>query len=400
MSRTWRVWESSTTWLRGFPANALPSGLEASLRVLIRNGDFGLEVGGVVGSVPLANGDTLHIAPKVGPANFYRMLLTAEGLFEELRTPFEDFVSYGLEDESSFPQLVANAFVRELREVQSLGLRNTRTKVRAAGPSARGRILPLDTVLRLRLRSELPVVFEERVRDLDVAENRVLAAAGSIAASLIGSAIPAEKEFLQKFGQRFARPRTLQSDLSEINAGLASGRYMGARGYYVRALTFAKLLLADAGLSQDFDAVIGDALVVNTASLFERYVRHQLSERYMRDGKIIQKGGSPGQSLYTDGAISLNPDITISTGRGYVTVGDVKYKSLDAGDHYQLSIYMQNFGVTTGFLLFPALEGGRAGVAERRTSDRRKVYEICLPLDDLDATELQLHKLHEIIPLH
>ena len=139
-------------------------------------------------------------------------------------------------------------------------------------------------------------------------------------------------------------------------------------------------------------------MVVNTATLFEKYVRGRLAQRYSREGLVVRKGGTPEEFLYVDGTYGLYPDITIARGATYATVGDAKYKAPDAGDHYQLSTYMQAFGVEHGFLLCPVYSKDIVAVVPKVTYDRRKMFEVYLPLVDLDAAEKILNHLHEVVP--
>lgn len=401
--RIWTAAECSTTWLQGFPLGILPSVLESQARVVTRGQDVGLEIGGVIGAVPLLNGDTLHIVPKVGPANFFRMLLTAEGLGERAKRDFDGFASWSTEDSAdSVPALLARRFFSELALLDADGPRFGRSAERSNREGPSGKIRIRQTVYRLRLRSATPFVCVKRVRDFDIPENRVLAAAGWVAAGLISERTdlePWQSALVFKWRKAFHRPDILLDDLRETARGLANGAYGGPRGRYVQTLTLARLILGQAGLSQEGRTrVMGDTLLVNSATLFEEYVRAVLAMVCKPMGLTVTKGGSPVQALYVDGSFGLVPDIRVSRGLSTLALGDAKYKEPDAGDHYQMAAYMRSYGVSRAFLLCPDYGDAREAVTRRRASDGRTVLEIRLPLMNLNAAEELLANLHRILP--
>lgn len=401
--RIWTAAECSTTWLPGFPLGILPSALGSQARVVMRGQEVGLEIGGIIGAAPLLNGDTLHIVPKVGPTNFFRMLLTAEGLGDRARREFDGFTSWGAGDSSeAVPALLARRFLSELAMVDADGPRFGRTVERSNREGPSGKIRLRQTVRRLRLRSAAPFVCDRRVRDFDIAENRVLAAAGWVAAGLVSERAdlePWQSSLVFKWRKAFHRPDSLRGDLAETARGLANGEYGGPRGHYVHALTLARLILGQAGMSQEGRTrVMGDALLVNSATLFEEYVRSVLARACKAMGLTVTKGGSPVQTLYDDGSFGLVPDIRISRGLSTLALGDAKYKEPDSGDHYQMAAYMRSYGVSRAFLLCPDYGDAREAVTRRRAPDGRSVLEIRLPLWDLDASEELLANLHQILP--
>jgi hypothetical protein len=63
-----------------------------------------------------------------------------------------------------------------------------------------------------------------------------------------------------------------------------------------------------------------------------------------------------------------------------------------------MAVYMRSLNVGYGILLCPA-DDNLLDVRKFRTFDGGKVFEIRLPLSDLDATERMLGSLHELVPL-
>ena len=356
--RIWTAGECSTTWLQGFPLGIVPSALESQVRVITRGTDTGLEIGGVIGAVSLLNGDTLQIVPKIGPTNFFRMLLTAEGLCDRASRQSEEIASWGVEDApDAIPTLLARYFLSELALIDAEGPRFGRSVVRLMRESPSGKVALRPTSKRLRLRSSTPFVCDRSVRDFDVPENRVLSAAAWLAAGLIskkGALESWQSSLAFKWRKKFSRPDMLHDDLAETAKGLAVGTYGGPRGKYVHALTLARLILGQSGMSQEGRTrIMGDALLVNSATLFEDYVRAVLSRVCKPMGLTVSKGGAPVQFLYDDGSFQLIPDIRISRGLLTLALGDAKYKVPDSSDHYQMASYMHSYGVSKAFLLCP-----------------------------------------------
>lgn len=398
--KVWTVEESSTTWLPGFPLGILPSELASQVRSVTRGGEVGLEVGGVIGTTSLLNGDTLQITPKVGPANFFRMLLTAEGLFDKKREANRQFVSWGIEqDADAVAAVLGRRFLSELAQIEANGPRFERVNTRQLRESPSGKILLGPSVKRMRLHSSKPFECIRRVRTSDVPENRVLAAAARIAAKNLKVRENWQLELTFRWQRKFYRPSLLQADLAITAQRLAEGFYGGPRGAYGSGLTLARLILGQAGMSlEGRTRVLGDSLFVNSATLFENYVRAALAKVLKPMGLTVNKGGSPTQFLYDDGSFELIPDIRVSQGLDTLALGDAKYKDPDASDHYQMAAYMRSYNVSRAFLLCPEYGAAADQIRRHRTSDGRTVTVIRLPLRDLDATEALLADLRRIVP--
>jgi 5-methylcytosine-specific restriction endonuclease McrBC regulatory subunit McrC len=399
MPVTWQTVESHINWLEAFDPSWLPDGLTDHLRVLRRGQTLALEVGGIVGAIPLKNGDTLHVRPKAGPINLFRMLLVVEDLFEESRNHFREFVQYSSGGEST-PQLVADSFLIGLAEITARSLRFCRQRVTIRGDFAKGRLHIRDTRVEIARQHPQPVVSESWSRSYDTPENRLLAAAARHALAIASSGLaPPYIENAKKWIAKFPIKSNVHLDLAKVNEGLAKGVFLGSRGYYVRELLLAKILLGEHGLGQEgVTDVFGVGLLINSSHLFESYLRAVLARRYAKDGLIVRKGSSPAAHLYCDGSFRLEPDIVISRGAKPLLIGDAKYKVPQSGDHYQMAVYMRSLNVGYGILLCPA-DDNLLDVRKFRTFDGGKVFEIRLPLSDLDATERMLGSLHELVPL-
>jgi hypothetical protein len=196
---------------------------------------------------------------------------------------------------------------------------------------------------------------------------------------------------------RFPRSLDLAADLMTVEEGFAAGLYGGPRDYYRQALMLGRIILGSNGLGLSQDSTVeGDAILLNTASVFERYLRNVISEAYSGAGYVVTKGGIGTTSLYTDGSFELEPDINISKDGRTLLIADAKYKQPTSGDHYQMHTYLAVNGIKCGIILAPLYEGNEVVVREYSTSDRTIVREVYLPMGDLNTTEEFLGKIVEL----
>lgn len=382
------VVEESTTWLDTFDPSWLPSALHNDIQIVYRREKVGLKVGGVVGVVRLLDGRTLRIVPKVGEMNFVRMLTTCEGLQAELSDTELEPAGYGTTDHMGGMQLVARQFAARLMEIEERSLDFRRFRQKHSLNYAAGRVNPVQTVRRLRLRLDKPIVSESRVRSYDTAEHRVLAAASRQALALLSQPTSLEDEVLRSWWSRFGSDFQLK-DLAAVDRQIASQKRGGSRGYYVPALLLATVLLWQAGITADqTTSVTADATLIRSATLFERYLRKLLIDRYSPHGILVTKGaGLAETSLFSDGDIKLVPDYVFSKSGKILCLGDAKYKAPDASDYYQLACYLDRYKVSTGVLLAPDFERAELMRTRHDIPDGRTIWVVSLPLRDLDAIE-------------
>jgi hypothetical protein len=350
-------------------------------------------VGGVVGAVPLKNGDTLQITPKIGNFSFFRLLLRCRGLYSELQPSFSELADYAhAEDGGAVVWLVARSFGKCLVEVSKRSRRFDHKFRVQRGTFAAGQIYPVETTLRITQRADNPIVFGAHVREYSTPENRVLGKAAQICLPYLK---PAGDEYVKDTAAEWAKEFGHAFDLSdifEVDRWLLGRRLGGSRGYYVRALALAKVILGQAGLSGlDGGSVLAEGLLLNTPNLFEDYVRKVLVDSHKSSGIILTKGGGLGsQSLYTDGAFKLEPDYVFQNNGKFLLIADAKYKVPDSKDHYQMICYLSRYGVKTGVLFHAVFESRDARHVRHITPDGFVVWEIGLPLKELDSVEATL----------
>lgn len=383
------VTEGEIAWLTQLCPSDLPHPLPAQIKTHLRNEEVGIEAQGVVGAIPLRNGDTLQIVPKIGKVNFLRLLFKAEGVQPELNRSYDEFVTYSLDDERNVDAVVARYLFVSADEIMKRSLQCGTIKRRRLGLFAAGQIDAVATALNLAQRKLEPVAYIVREKTIDIAENRVITEAVVRAWVILSQ--PDKDIFApvyERWMARFHRPNDVQHDLWEVERGFAERRYGGARGYYQKALMLAQIILGSSGLGfYDAAMVEGDAILLNTAAIFERYVRNVISEKYSDSGYVVTKGGSGISSLYTDGSFEIDPDIVISRDGKILLIADAKYKIPTADDHYQMISYLQVKGVRSGLLLAPLYDGQDVRVREYATTNRTFVREVYLPMKNLPETE-------------
>lgn len=380
MSRVWTAQEQSTTWIESFEAAWLPDSAQDKMRVFsARNGQItGLEIGGWVGSVQLLNGDSLHVQPKIGPAEFFRMLAIAEGL--DSRIFDEGLVEYGNTENPVSLSLTLKPFLNSVRRVSASSKVFEWTK-RSVVSDSRPQALDLvATTTRIVNRRSQPFVGSVFDRTTDISANRAIAAASAVLLSQFANSLEShELRLLRSWSMLGWADKKLIQDIHSVRNSLASGEYLGSRGYYHQALQLSLIVLGNSGYGLDGkDDSRGAARLINSADIFEKFVRHVIRESVNDLGLVVRKERASARFLFEGGISGIEPDILISRGTKIVLIGDVKYKSATSSDFYQLVAYLDNYGLDHGLLIdaSPDASGHRELL---RTPSGKSIHRISLP---------------------
>jgi len=385
-----RAKENELTWLDELNFDAIPQNLPNGIKIHQRGKLIGVEAQGLVGSLPLLNGDTLHITPKVGSVNFLRLLFRAGGNQKNLLAEYESFVQYFLDPESQVDFLVAKNLLVAADEIIRRSPLQERVSRRTRGPYLQGRIETVATSLNIARFQDDPVVSHVKRKTVDIPENRVLTEAVIRAWIIvqdkdISNSLQTIKD---RWTRRFPRSRNIIEDLDNVERGFSSGRYGGSRDYYRKALMLAQVILGSQGLGLHEGATVdGSAFLLNTADVFEKYIRNTIAESHLDSGYLVSKGGIGSLSLYTDGSFMLEPDVFVSKSGRPILIADAKYKKPDSGDHYQMQVYLRAHGISSGLLISPSFDGTDVNIKEYATSDKIIVREAYLPMQNLASTE-------------
>ena len=392
--------EEQDCWLPGIQINELPNSLPSSIRLLVRGNEVGIRASGVVGALPLLNGSTLQILPKIGIANFFRLLIKSEGGQSALDREFHEFVSYSTEAGESLSTLVCRSLFRSLDAILANGPSFDRLQVTRRGDYAVGSLLPVETALSLAIKTSDPIHYRTKERSLDTPENRVLSAAMHRAWSMLSLSDRSEfTRIRSKWHNRMPSAGNNPVDLQVVEERFCGGKYDGARDYYRRPIMLAKVILGLDGVALGEEAsVSGDATLINTADVYEKYLRNLIRELLTSNGYVVSKPTHDAISLYTDGSYALEPDVLISRGGTAKLIVDAKYKTPSAADHYQMQAYLNAYGLKNGVLGAPSSDGSEPRSYERMTPHGLIVHELEISLEDLEATEAYLHQsLHHLL---
>lgn len=394
--KTVLVQEGAITWDDSIKLENLPTPLPSGIRLLSKEGKIGIEVQGLAGAIPLTDGSTLRILPKIGNVNFFRLLFLAEGNQKELNREYQEFVAYSLTEEASIEQIAARQLLQTISEILRRSPMVARRSAIVSSSFSRGKLLPVATALKMAQKNSFPVVSSTKIRSVNTPENRILTEACRRAYSMISSVDQViHKTTHSRWLDRFPRSNAIEVDLEKIERKFAKNGYGGPRGYYQKALMLARIVLGTHGFSNSADQshVLGDAILINTADIFEKYLRRIIQYTHEANGYIVTKGDVGSESLYTDGSFSLEPDILIEKNGKVVLVADAKYKSPTGPDHYQMYVYLKRYSAKCGVLICPNFDSSEVRVREYLTPDKLVIRELHVPMDDLDRTEATLASL-------
>lgn len=383
------VKEGETAWFPNLRLDDLPDNLPAGVQILSKRGYVGLRVDGLVGAIPIGESGTLRITPKIGNANFFAMFFRAEGSLSEVENEFHKLVDYSFEAERSLEKVVARSLIYSASEIMRRSPLIKRIEKFEASSAATGAIDAVSTVKRLKTGSDQPVVSKRKIRSTNIPENRLISVALQRALPLLNELEKATlSPIVSNWIKKFPTSTEVLRDLEEVERGLAKNRYGGPRGYYQTALVSALIILGTSGLSlSGSESARGDAVLLNTADVFEKYLRNTLSSHYSKRGLLVTKAGLERASLYTNGSFSLEPDIVIYKDERLVLLCDAKYKIPTAADHYQMHTYLRSFKVKSGLLLCPNFESNHVEEKVFQSPDGSSVREIYLPMGDMEMAE-------------
>lgn len=375
-------------WVPDIDASVVPNPLPSGIELGLRSGVVGMRADGVVGSFRLLDGTQVDIAPKVGSANFLHMLSVAEGLEQILHDMPP--VEYGIHSETAPVALYARPLFTYSDRILRASPRFGRTREIRTSTEIQGRLDVRATAQRIFERRDDPMVSHYRERNWDQPENRVISEALHRAYEYLP---PQEQGLGESVLRRWKRVSGRSSDLSKDvrrTQELASRRAFGrSRSYYEPVINLALAVLGLQGVGATASSKVeAESLLMDSALVYERYLRRVIADHYSRFGYLVRDGRGSGTFLYTDHSRELAPDILASKGGRVALLADAKYKEPSSDDHYQMACYLERFGIDTGILLCPARgEGSSETDATHRQYNQRVTRVVRLPLTDLARCE-------------
>ncbi|GAA1347115.1 McrC family protein [Arthrobacter roseus] len=284
--------------------------------------------GSIIGSLSVA-GRTITVAPKI-PID--RVLFMTAFTADPYRWQ-EETASLGHTDDLVLG--LARLFIRSCDGVVARGLLRAYRQQHADLPYVRGRI---EWQRQMRRVLPVPLALTFRVHDDNVVENQIVRTSLAILRRLIQVSPEAEDALmgLNRMWKQFREFDELRDPLAALNR-LSWTRH---NEHYRPLLDLCRVVLENEMAELEAGTVPVTGFTLNMPDLFERFVRSAL-EHFSG----YSMATPDGRTLTLDpvGRIDLHPDLATRTERGWIFVGDVKYKR-DGGrgknaDLYQLLAY-------------------------------------------------------------
>jgi hypothetical protein len=378
----WQIREGEATEVHGFDPGWLPltGGELVALRWVARGGErvLTLQARKHVGFLPLENGDTLQIAPKLGDQTFWRMLLVSEGLDRAMRQEFDGLTKAAVDDTNGQNawQIVADQFASAVAEIQEKSAEYGRRKRRERRESIKGRVNLFYSMRNSVLRKPAPFECVYQERYVETPENRLLASAcvRALNSERLGHL---QRLAMRSWVEDIGRWDLTSEESTVINRRLGSGFYFGPRGYYLNALLLAKIVTSRSSIVfETREDVASHNVLSSVANLFEAYLRRTLQQTFECRSCVVFKDEKSPSALFTDGSCKLFPDIIIAAPNGQRYFVDAKYKfgvEDDESDIYQMFSYLTACGVGAGALVRPTEPGEASSVYSRTTVTGKRI---------------------------
>lgn len=340
-----------------------------------------IDAGAYVGIVPLTPDYGLQIRPKSGLTNLTYMLYRSGLLNRSLETPFDQTVPYQVpeDDLESFFEGLIGSFLQALDVVKAWGLIRDNVLVDQNTAAIRGKINYLRWARDIPRTGGIPIPQRVFSPQIDNLPNRVLRRCLEYLARSPLRYVSRDGVLgrLEYFGQ-IPSPRVSAEELTELEHQLETGRFPANRYYYLPALNLAMLILRGAGLAlgDDHDVTF-KPILINTATMFEKYVRVVCQEAVRGYDAHVEDGKQSPLPFYKESSapVHVQPDILVRRGGSTLLVIDVKYKlAPTTQDHYQMWAYMHAHQVTRGGFIHVADAG--VGSVKNPSWSRRDQYDV------------------------
>lgn len=262
------------------------------------------------------------------------------------------------DQEASFAEAIAGAFLRCLRHATHYGLLHGYRAEEASLPSVRGR-LKLSEQMQRHLGRAFPAEVEYDDLTEDRLENRLMKAALAKLCRLPLRSVAVTRQ-LRRAWAAFERVRLVEYEAKAVPAVF----YSRLNERYRPAVELARLILRGASLEVRDGALEAAALFVDMDTVFEEFVVVSLRETLGLTECSFRQGakwpaGSRRLALDAAGQVGLQPDLSWWEGGQCWFVGDVKYKRINVAgvehaDLYQLLAYTVAADLPSGLLIYAA----------------------------------------------
>jgi len=345
----------------------------------------------VVGALSLPSGVQIHIRPKIGLPNLFRLLsFVSNDCFG-----LEEMVDY--EEEEGIFDLLGQLYSKELSRLLKLGLRQDYSSVEGNLSTIRGRIL-FNQHLKMNTAKAGKAYCLFSHRSSDTTENQALLAA--IQALLRGQVCgPKTQESLRACLRKMPGEINTQGFSAQRLTKIQIGRH---NEHYRRPLFLAGLVLRSIAFANNSGQSNQPSFLIDVAKLFEDYVAQSLL-RYFDDPDLVV-AAQESSPFDTEGTLNIQPDLMFKfrDTHDVVSVADTKYKDLDlksvnSADAYQMLAYMINKGCRISVLIYP--ESIYRAVSKDETITIRsgqgeyRIHTITVPLSEPQQTAAVIRRL-------
>lgn len=348
----WTVKENEESLCAGMTETDIPARIPANLRILHKNRAYYTLAENIAGIIPFNNRHVLNIIPKYPHIDPIELLLYIHDI--NIVVDENHAEQYGRGDESVRLETIAQMFARELIAMQMHPMKFHRKAIRIDTSAIKGKVDWLATS-RLHRQGKLNLIATTySVPTLIIPENILIAKAARKVLPLFARST-SEWEVLYQWSNMTVPEKLPASFFARFDRALRQEQFSGAHAYYYHPLILAQAVLGFSGLAGGVDFA-DDAILFNMPSLYEDFVRTAFQRQSHRLGLTCQKGFTPQSFLFHGGMCEMIPDIAIYYGANINALLDVKYKSPDSKDFYQLYSYVKYAGLSDAYIISPAVK--------------------------------------------
>ncbi|MCC5661767.1 McrC family protein [Nostoc sp. XA010] len=391
------VSEASATLVEDpeFHPTLLLPGTEKYLTVIYNSNGYILQVKNFTGIIPARNNYVIQIQPKVKISDITYLLLKSNLLNHSLATSYNSNVPYQIADENigSFVESLIKEFLRQIDRIHALGKLRKDLVTTSNSSSIKGKVDISKTIQEYSRSYGLKVSQTIVEQSFNTTENRLLAYCLRYILDLPLKFIPT-KEIAKRliyFSPLDKKGTIESSDIFEVRRALEHGKIPTQRLYYIPALNLALAILEGAGITiREREEIIFKPMIVNTADMFEKYIRNTFHSALNSTGVSVFDGRSlPAKEFYSGGSktIRLKPDIIFISGGREILILDVKYKTeVKESDHYQMWAYLEGFDLLCSIIVSTA-SSSTDQMIEEYSRNNRKVIIFKFDLTQIKKSE-------------
>ncbi|MBQ1784213.1 MAG: hypothetical protein II007_11220 [Gammaproteobacteria bacterium] len=347
------------------------------LAAAMKGGQITLRATRYVGTIPLTSEISIRIKPRATIANLSYMLVRS-GIIPTAILGFSRGYLPRFTSVCNTEKIYGRSLIDGAKLIAKRGF--MKEYIRPPRPSPwRGRLLTSDTIRRhaskgVRYRHEFdhstlsPSTIENIALKMAISQTKDWFQANDIRNPIIGEAKtllndlwPVENwdgrnfDLLSRLAQRI---RTLSPQLPHYRDPLwASFMILQSTLPEVALDGFVRL----------------DSLIVDVSSVFESYLRKELTEGLRPWGYLVEDGNRAPSPLFSDAkTFTVHPDIIIKKDGAIVALLDAKYKPAPKDqDRYEVLSFMDATGVSLGGFVCPAIENDTSRYLGETASGKR-----------------------------